>query len=84
VLEDCRRLSGAGTRQRIWHIRRETASVRMDKKPVQIEASLIGGRLVVRNCPFCGGYHVHLPRIGVHPAPCDPKLEYELIEPRER
>ena len=65
-------------------MRRKTVGVRMDKKPVQVEASLIGGKLVVANCPFCGEYHVHLPRIGVHPATCNPRLEYELIEPKER
>ena len=66
------------------HKRRETVSARMDKKPLKVEASLIGGRLIVTNCPFCGQYHVHLPRIGVHSAACHPRLEYELIEPGER
>ncbi len=65
-------------------MRPEAAGARMDRKPVQVEASLIGGRLVVPNCPFCGEYHVHLPRIGVHLAPCDPGREYELIEPGKR
>jgi hypothetical protein len=42
---------------------------------------VINGRLVVQECPFCAGYHVHPPEQGLCLAPCSGagrRLEYLL------
>jgi len=54
----------------------------MEKQPSTIaNAIMISGRLVVQDCPFCAGCHVHPPKEGLYVAPgsgSDRRLEYLL------
>jgi hypothetical protein len=53
----------------------------MDKSPTA-EAIVIMGQWVIRNCPFCAHYHVHI-KSGVQPAKCKPGLTYNVAQSRD-